>query len=101
MDAFAGLILYLLDVTFRIAQQAYPVRLRVASVHDKGQLATLQFDMDPLTPQDPIQASLLYIVASMSCCEPTSMMEVPLDAELAPKTHGYLRVHLLSRPARP
>ena len=55
----AGLILYLLDVTFRIAQQAYPVRLRVASVHDNSQLATLQFDMDPLTPQDPIQASLL------------------------------------------
>ena len=56
----AGLILYLLDVTFRIAQQAYPVRLRVASVHDKAQLATLQYDMDPLTPQDPIQASLLW-----------------------------------------
>ncbi len=35
------------------------MRLRVATVHDKGQLATLQFDMDPLTPQDPIQASLL------------------------------------------
>jgi len=51
----AGLILYLLDVTFRIAQQAYPVRLRIASVHDESQLATLQFDMDPLTPQDPIQ----------------------------------------------
>ena len=57
----AGLILYLLDVTFRIAQQAYPVRLRIASVHDNAQLATLQFDMDPLTPQDPIQASLLIL----------------------------------------
>ena len=51
----AGLILYLLDVTFRIAQQAYPVRLRIASVHNESRLATLQFDMDPLTPQDPIQ----------------------------------------------
>ena len=59
MGVRAGLILYLLDITFRIAQQAYPVRLRIASVHEKSQLATLQFDMDPLTHQDPIQASQL------------------------------------------
>ena len=60
-DPCAGLILYLLDVTFRLAQLAYPVRLRIASVHDKSQLATLQFDMDPITPQDPIQVrSNLY-----------------------------------------
>ena len=48
-------MLYLLDVTFRIAQQAYPVRLRLADLDPGSQLSMLQFDADPRTPQHPIQ----------------------------------------------
>ena len=55
----AALALYLLDITFRVAQQAYPVRLQMTSVDSTGQLAQLHIGVDYFTPLHPIQVSNL------------------------------------------
>jgi hypothetical protein len=52
----AGLLLYLLDVTFRCAQQAQPVHVTKAQPCRSATLATLHFDADPFTPIKPVQA---------------------------------------------
>ena len=56
--ACAALALYLLDVTFRLAQQAFPVRLHVASVDPTGQLAQLHMAVDAMSPMRPLQVCL-------------------------------------------
>ena len=57
----AALALYLLDITFRVAQQAYPVRLQMTSVDSTGQLAQLHIGTDSFTPLHPIQVSSLLL----------------------------------------
>ena len=52
----AGLLLYLLDVTFRCAQQAQPVHVARAQPCRSATLATLHFEADPFTPIKPVQA---------------------------------------------
>ena len=58
--ACAALALYLLDVTFRLAQQAFPVRLHVASVDPTGQLAQLHMAVDSLSTVKPLQVMIYH-----------------------------------------
>ena len=51
----AGILLYLLDIAFRVAQQAQPVVISNASACKSATLATLHFNADPHTPIKPIQ----------------------------------------------
>ena len=52
-----GLLLYLLDVTFRLAQQSFPVRLHLGSVDASGQLGQIHLRMDPAYPMQPLQVA--------------------------------------------
>ena len=54
----AGILLYLLDLAFRVAQQAQPVVVSNVSVCKSATLATLHFNADPHTPVKPIQVRL-------------------------------------------
>lgn len=57
----AGLLLYLLDVTFRMAQQVQPVKVSRVQACRSATLATLEFNTDPHTTIKPVQ------VCSRSC----------------------------------
>lgn len=53
----AGLLLYLLDVQFRMAQRAQPVQLcSVAACSGNERLAALQLHADVHWPMRPVQA---------------------------------------------
>ena len=58
----SGILLYLLDVAFRMAQQVQPVRISDVSACKSATLATIHFNADPHTPIKPIQAwpSLIF-----------------------------------------
>lgn len=60
----AGLLLYLLDVTLRMAQQARPVKITGVDACPSATLATLEFNMDPYTPVKPVQVRVRW-----SCME--------------------------------
>ena len=51
----AGILLYLLDIAFRLAQQVQPVVVSNVSACKSATLATLHFNADPHTPIKPIQ----------------------------------------------
>ena len=55
MPGCAGLLLYLLDVAFRCAQQVQPVHVSKVAACKSATLATLHFDTDPFTPIKPVQ----------------------------------------------
>ncbi|CAL5218771.1 g490 [Coccomyxa viridis] len=56
-----GILLYLLDMAFRVAQQAQPVVVSNVSVCKSATLATLHFNADPNTPIKPIQDLFLGV----------------------------------------
>ena len=60
-----GILLYLLDIAFRLAQQVQPVVVSNVSACKSATLATLHFNADPHTPIKPIQ-----VCCSLSnrCC---------------------------------
>ena len=51
----AGILLYLLDIAFRLAQQVQPVVVSNVSACKSATLATMHFNADPHTPIKPIQ----------------------------------------------
>ena len=55
----AGLLLYLLDVTLRMAQQVQPVKITRVNACPSATLATLEFNTDPYTPVKPVQVCWL------------------------------------------
>ena len=59
MPVCAGLLLYLLDVAFRCAQQVQPVHVSKVAACKSATLATLHFDTDPFTPIKPVQVIFL------------------------------------------
>lgn len=63
--ARAGLLLYLLDVTFRCAQQAQPVRITKSQPCKSATLATLHFDADPFTPIKPVQVGARFFSSAV------------------------------------
>ncbi len=67
MGAGAGLLLYLLDVTFRIAQQVQPVRISRVKACKSATLATLEFDTDPYTTIKPVQVGSMIRRRSCAC----------------------------------
>ena len=50
-----GILLYLLDIAFRLAQQVQPVVVSNVSACKSATLATMHFNADPHTPIKPIQ----------------------------------------------
>ncbi|CAL8470322.1 g9864 [Coccomyxa elongata] len=56
-----GLLLYLLDVTLRMAQQVQPVRITRVGACPSATLATLEFNTDPYTPVKPVQDLFLGV----------------------------------------
>lgn len=69
----AGILLYLLDVAFRMAQQAQPVVVSNVSVCKSATLATLHFNADPHTPIKPIQVPLRRVCCSQRLSHKSDM----------------------------
>lgn len=63
----AGLLLYLLDVTLRMAQQVQPVRITRVDACPSATLATLEFNTDPYTPVMPVQVFWHTMLYSLQC----------------------------------
>lgn len=62
----AGLLLYLLDVTFRMAQQVQPVKISRVQACKSATLATLEFNTDPHTSIKPVQVCCCLLVQAFT-----------------------------------